>query len=91
MVWDANTRTYEEPNADECERAMGFPSHNTLSHDLIDGQRHFLLGQAMDLTSLVWFLGICLVFQRHMDDRWMALGAEHNGQGQRGRQIHLYH
>lgn len=30
----------------------------------------------MNLTSLVWFVCICLTFQWHMDDQLMALGAE---------------
>lgn len=36
----------------------------------------------MDLTSLVWFLGIFLAFQWHMDTRLMALvQRQYNGQG----------
>lgn len=41
-----------------------------------EGQR-----QAMDFTSLVWFIGISLAFQRHTDGQLMALKAKHNGQG----------
>ena len=79
MVLDANTCTYEEPNADEHERAMRFPTRSMASHDLIEDQRCLFLGQAINSTSLVWYLGIRLAFQRHMNDQLMALGAEHNG------------
>lgn len=44
---------------------MGFTTQNTLLHDLIEGQRPFLLGQAIELTSLVWFVCIFLAFQQH--------------------------
>ena len=50
IVWDANNRTYEEPNADKRESAMGFDTLSTVSHNMTEGQGHFVLGQAMDLT-----------------------------------------
>ena len=46
-----------------------------------EGQRQLFLGQAMDLTSLVWLLGICMAFQQHMDDKSMVLTTMHNNQG----------
>ena len=59
MVWDSSSQTHEEPNADEQEFAMGFLTGTTVAHGLTKGQRHFLLGQAMDLNTLVWCIGIC--------------------------------
>jgi hypothetical protein len=60
MVWDSKFQTHDEPTADERERAMGFPTGTTATHGLQEGQRRFLLGQAMDLNSIVWIIGICL-------------------------------
>lgn len=81
MVWDANSQTHEEPTADERERAMGFLTGTTAAHDLTEGQRRFLLGQAIDLNTLVWVFGICLAVQRHHDGHLLTLRSESNGQG----------
>lgn len=50
MVWDSTSQTYEEPSTDERERAMGFLTCTTAASDLKEGQRRFLLGQAIDLN-----------------------------------------
>jgi hypothetical protein len=81
MVWDANSQTHEEPTADERERAMGFLTGTTAAHDLTEGQRRFLLGQAIDLNTLVWVFGICLAVQRHHDGHLLTLRSKSNGQG----------
>ncbi|HEY9806811.1 MAG TPA: DNA cytosine methyltransferase [Candidatus Obscuribacterales bacterium] len=81
MVWDSMSQTHEEPTADERERAMGFLTGTTSAHDLTEGQRRFLLGQAMDLNTLVWVFGICLAIQQHHDGHLLALRSESNGQG----------
>ena len=81
MVWDPTSQTYEEPSADERERAMGFLTGTTAAPDLSEGQRRFLLGQAIDLNTLVWICGICFAVQRHQRDHPRVLGADHNGQG----------
>jgi len=60
---------------------MGFPTGTTAAHGLQEGQRRFLLGQAMDLNSIVWIIGICLAAQQRMDDQLLPLRAENNGQG----------
>jgi hypothetical protein len=39
------------------------------------------LGQAIDLNSIVWIIGICLAAQQRMDDQLLPLKAENNGQG----------
>jgi hypothetical protein len=41
-----------EPNAEERERAMGFPTGTIQVHGILEQQRRFLLGQAMDLNCL---------------------------------------
>jgi hypothetical protein len=81
MVWDSKSQTYDEPTADERERAMGFPTGTTAAHGLQEGQRRFLLGQAMDLNSMVWIIGICLAAQQYFHDQLLTLRAEDNGQG----------
>jgi site-specific DNA-cytosine methylase len=81
MVWDSRSQTHDEPTADERERAMGFPTGTTAAHGLQEGQRRFLLGQAMDLNTMVWIIGICLAAQQCMDGQLLTLRAEHNGQG----------
>ena len=81
MVWDTTSQTYEEPSADERERAMGFLTGTTAAPDLSEGQRRFLLGQAIDLNTLVWICGICFAVQRHQRDHSRLLGADHDGQG----------
>ena len=81
MVWDSSTQSYEEPNADERERAIGFLTGTTAAHDLTEGQRRFLLGQAMDLNTLVWIIGICCAVQHRHRDQLLAVGTQSNGQG----------
>ena len=81
MLWNTKVHTHEEPNADERERAMGFLTGTTAAHDLTEGQRRFVLGQAMDLNTLVWFLGVCLAVQRSECGHLLALKSEGNGQG----------
>ena len=82
MVFDANTRTLEEPCADERERAMGFLTGTTCGPDVTESQRRHVLGQAMDLTSMVWFMGICLAAQRYNKGGLEGhLGADASDQG----------
>jgi len=81
MVWDAHTKTHTEPLADERERAMGFRTSTTAAPGLSEGQRRFVLGQTMDLNTMVWIAGLCLALQRHHGDQLFSLGAEDSGQG----------
>ena len=82
MVWDTTTRRLEEPRADERERAMGFPTGTTVAPELIESQRRQALGQAMDLTSMVWFVDVCLAFQQYnTNGLGEHLGANGSGQG----------
>ena len=65
MVFDANTRTLEEPCANECARAMRFLTSTTCGPNVTESQHRHVLEQAMDLTSMVWFMEICLAAQRY--------------------------
>ena len=60
MVWDVDTKTHTEPLADERERAMGFRTGTTAAPILSEGQRRFMLGQAMDLRTMVWTVSLCI-------------------------------
>ena len=40
-----------------------------------------MLGQAIDLNTLVWICGIGFSIQRHQRDHPRVLGADHDGQG----------
>lgn len=70
----------EEACANERECVVGFPTGNTNGLSLTKFQRRHCLGQAMDLTSMVWFLGICLAAQRHRKCGFeFNLGADASG------------
>ena len=82
LVFDNTSMRLEEPCANERERAMGFPTGITCGPGLTESQRRHCLGQAMDLTSMVWFLGVCLAAQRHKKlGLEGSLGADASGQG----------
>ena len=50
--------------------------------ELTESQRCQALGQAMDLISMVWFVGVCLVFQQYnTSGLGEHLGANGSGQG----------
>jgi hypothetical protein len=48
--------SYEEPTAEERELAMGFPRGFTAAKEVSEHTRRQLLGQAMDLNSVMWVL-----------------------------------
>ena len=68
---DTSTAEYntDEPNADERERAMGFPTGTTQvpRTPFSEMQRRALLGQAMDLNCVTWLLAIATAEQHHVD------------------------
>jgi hypothetical protein len=66
LVWDSITQEMVEPNADERERAMGFPTGTTNVHGISEQQRRFLLGQAMDLNCLTWVVSLVVTEQRRL-------------------------
>ena len=81
MEWDADTQTHTEPLADERERAMEFRTSTTTAPGLSEDQRRFVLGQTMDLHTMVWTVGLSLALQRHQADHLLSLRAEDYGQG----------
>jgi hypothetical protein len=55
-----------EPNADERERAMGFPAGTTNVLGLSEHQQRFLLGQAMDVNCLTWIVSLVVAEQKQL-------------------------
>jgi hypothetical protein len=51
--------TFEEPTAEERELAMRFPRGFNAAPGVSEATRRELLGQAMDLNSLMWVLAAC--------------------------------
>jgi hypothetical protein len=66
LVWDSITQKMVEPNADERERAMGFPIGTTNVHGMSEQQRRFLLDQAMDLNCLTLVVSLVVAEQRRL-------------------------
>jgi hypothetical protein len=66
LVWDSIMQEMVEPNADERERAMGFPTGTTNVHGMSEQQWRFLLGQAMDLNCPTWIVSLVVVEQRRL-------------------------
>ena len=66
MIWDTATQRLEEPNAEERERAMGFPTGVTAAPSVSELARRQVLGQAMDLNCLTWVLSLGLAEQRRL-------------------------
>jgi hypothetical protein len=55
-----------EPNADEKERAMGFPTGMTSVPFISESSRQHVLGQAMDLNCLTWIFSLGTAKQRQL-------------------------
>lgn len=66
LVWDSMTQEMVEPNADEQERAMGFPTGTTNIPGISESQHRFLLGQAMDLNYLIWLVSLVVAEQKRL-------------------------
>jgi hypothetical protein len=64
--------TYEEPTADERALAMGFPWGFTAATGVAESTQRELLGQAMDLNSVMWILAVA----REAGSRRVPLGGE---------------
>jgi hypothetical protein len=64
--------TYEEPTAKERELAMGFPRGFTAAQEISEHTCRELLGQAMDLNSVLWILAAA----RAAGERRLPLGGE---------------
>jgi hypothetical protein len=66
LVWDSTTQEMVEPNVDERERAMGFPTGTTNVPGLSEHQQRFLLGQAMDINCLTWIVSLVVAEQKRL-------------------------
>jgi hypothetical protein len=66
LVWDSTTHEMVEPNTDERERAIGFPTGTTNVLGLSEHQRRFLLGQAMDLNYMIWIISLVVAEQKRL-------------------------
>jgi site-specific DNA-cytosine methylase len=58
LVWDTCLQQLVEPNVDERERAMGFPTRITFVPSISEASRRQVLGQAMELNCLTWIVNL---------------------------------
>jgi hypothetical protein len=58
LVWDTCLQQLVEPNTNERERAMGFPTGVTFVPSISEASRQQVLGQAMDLNCLTWIVSL---------------------------------
>jgi hypothetical protein len=63
LVWDTCSQQLVEPNADEKERVMGFPTGVTSVPSISEASRRQVLGQAMDLNCLIWIVSLGMAKQ----------------------------
>jgi hypothetical protein len=66
LVWDTCSQRLVEPNADEREHAMGFPTGVTSVPSISEASRRQMLGQAMDLNCLTWIVSLGMAEQRRL-------------------------
>jgi hypothetical protein len=66
LIWDTCLQQLVEPNADEREHAMGFPTGMTFVPSISEDSRRQVLGQAMDLNCLTWIVSLGMVEQRRL-------------------------
>ena len=59
------TDTWDEPNPEKRERAMGFQIGATRHPRVTRLERNALLDKVMDLNALTWLLVTCLLVQMH--------------------------
>jgi hypothetical protein len=64
LVWDTCLQWLVEPNVNERERAMGFPTGVTSVPSIFEASRRQVLGQVMDLNYLTWIVNLGMVEQR---------------------------
>jgi hypothetical protein len=66
LVYRHASTTWDEPNLEERERAMGFQA-GTISHIKVTRLEHnTILGRGMDLNSLTWLLVTYVLFQMYI-------------------------
>ena len=63
MVWDDHTKIHTERLANEQEHAIGFLTSITTTPGLSEGQRRFMLGQALDLNTMGLTIDFYLALQ----------------------------
>jgi hypothetical protein len=63
LVWDTSSQRLVEPNINEKERVMGFPTRVTLVPSIYEASCRQVLGQAMDLNCLTWIVSFGMVEQ----------------------------
>ncbi len=66
VVWDTCLQQLVEPNADEKERAMGFPIGMTFVPSISEASRQQVSGQAMDLNCSTWIISLSMAEQRRL-------------------------
>ena len=62
MVWDDHTKTHTKPLVDKREHGMEFHTGTTKTRSIFEGQRRFMLGQAMDLIPWCGLLVYALYY-----------------------------
>jgi hypothetical protein len=66
LVWDTCSQELVEPNANERERAMGFPTGVTSIPSIFETSCRQMLGQVMDLNCLTWIVSLGMAEQRRL-------------------------
>ena len=64
MLWDAHQQQWVEPNPDERERILGYPSGCTAVQGITSLQRHALTGRAMDRHCMVHLFAVYTALQQ---------------------------
>ena len=59
---------------------MEFRTRTTATSGFSKDQQCFVLGQTMDLYTMVWTIILCLALQRNHGDQLLSLGAKDLGQ-----------
>ena len=65
-VWDANVGAWSEPNAGECELAMGYLQGSTAAYNVTEIQRRAVMGRCMDMNVMQSILAIAFAWFRHI-------------------------
>ncbi len=62
-----------QPNVDEREHAMGFPTGVTSVPSISETSRQQVLGQAMDLNYLTWIVSLGMAEQRQLKTTFVVV------------------
>ena len=69
-VWDSNEGVWSEPNADECELAMGYTQGTTSIPSITEAKRRAVMGRCMDMNVMQSILAISFAWFRRT--HWVA-------------------